>query len=247
MAPESRFEPPQTVVVAGSSHVPWKRSAAVLVLLALAILKPWGDDTGVSHPPPPARTAGPPVAVPSPTPDLSAEGLAEPICLGTGAWLVASIEQWRTHPVRVWKVIEPIDDATGPTDPLIPSVPVVAYTVPALGWCAPAWGPGRPVGPVNVTAWRVVDGLAESIELRQVLPALLKTPLGALYGPRTQCGAGCPSPAPGASPIPETWLLGRYVFRYEDEGRPEVLWFAADLEQLPPLVEPPPAPFPAFD
>ena len=237
MAPESRFEPPQTFVVA-TSPAPWKLSAVVLALVALAIVKPWGGDTGTNRPPQPARTAGPPVAVPSPTPDLSAEGLAEPICLGTGAWLVASVEQWRTHPVRVWKVIEPIAEATGPTDPSIPSVPVVAYAVPALGWCAPAWGPRRPVGPVTVTAWRVVDGLSEPIELRQVAPVVLTTPLGALYGPLATCPA-CPSPAPGASPVPETWLLGRYVFRYADEGRPEVLWFAADLEQLPPLVEPP--------
>ena len=239
MGSEPLHEPPPTVVVAASSRGPRNWTVVVIAMLVLAILKPWGGgDSGRDARSQAAPAAPPLIAGPSPTPDLSADGLAEPLCLGPGAWLVASVEQWRTHPVRVWKVIEPITNATGPANPLIPSVPVAAYSVPALGWCAPVWGPLRPVGPATVRAWRIANGPPLPIELRQVAPVSLTTPLGALYGPPGGCAPACPSPAPGASPGPASWLPGRYVFRYEDRGRPEVLWFAVELEQLPPLAEP---------
>ena len=247
MTPEPRPEQTPTVVVAAHSRAPRNWTALVLVLLALAILKPWGsDDAGGPAPPWPDPAVSRSVPGPSPTPDLSAEGLAEPLCLGPASWLVASVEQWRTHPVRVWKVIEPLAGATGPADPAIPSVPVVAYGVPALGWCAPVWGPLRPVGPVEVTAWRIVDGLPASIDLRQIAPVRLTTKFGALYGPPVSCREVCLSPIPGSSPSIASWLPGRYVFRYRDLGEAGTLWFAVELEQLPPMLDtsPPPTALP---
>src|SRR5258708_1263821 len=130
----------------------------VLVLLLVAILKPWAGGTTQPTGRLIAGTAEPVAITPSPTEDLTAEGLASPICLGTGAWRIASLERWRTQDVRVWRAIDPIDTASGPLDPAIASVPIVAIELTALGWCAPAFGPDLPVGPASVTAWSVRDG-----------------------------------------------------------------------------------------
>jgi hypothetical protein len=202
---------------------------AVVALLAVAILKPWG-----------AGSPGPtyrPVAVlptllpatPLPSDDRSAEGLATQICLGAGAWEIVSLETWGTQDVRVWRAIEPSADASGPLDPAIPSVPVGAMEVAVLGWCAPAFGPRRPAGPARVTAWQVRDGAATELALRRVQPAA-ETPLAALYVPLTTC----PEPTICApllrDPVPAPWVTGRVVFHYVDAGGPMDVWLAADLD-----------------
>jgi hypothetical protein len=204
----------------------------VSALIVVAIVKPWGigEPAAVA----PVRPLISPTTTPTPVPtsDLSADGLAGPICLGTGAWRVASLETWRTQDVRVWRAIEPVLDASGPLDPTIPSVPIVAVTLPALGWCAPAYGDGRPVGPASVTAWLVRDGVAAELALRQVRPASGATPIAALYVPLTRCPepTTCASPLP--EPVPAPWSTGRVVFRYVDEGFARTHWFAADVEIL---------------
>ncbi len=192
-------------------------------LVVIAVLKPWGGGGRVAETLRP-DAAGPVDVTPAPTEDRSATGLALPICLGTGAWRVATLETWRSRDVRVWRAIEPIAKATGPTDPAIPSVPVVADVLGGLGWCAPAFGDGQPAGPATVRAWAVADGAARAISLRQVQPVDGVTPIAALY-----------LPAGGA------WTSGRVVFEYTDDGSDLVAWFAADLQILPP---PSPGPSP---
>lgn len=196
---------------------------AVAVLIILAILKPWGLGS-------PSATLRPDLTVaptrapitPIPTEDRSSDGLAAPICLGTGAWRIASLESWRTQDVRVWRAIAPIAEVTGPLDPAIPSVPIVAVEIAALGWCAPAFGPDRPVGPVNVTATFIRGDVASGLELLQVHPTDGSTPIAALYVPLLPAGA------------PGRWETGRVVFRYRDSGTGRVLWLAADITILPP-------------
>jgi hypothetical protein len=196
-------------------------------LLVVAVLKPWGVAA-------PAATRAPrPVVVasiaptPVPTRDRSADGLASPICLGAGAWRIASLERWRTEDVRVWRAIEPAPVADGPLDVRIPSVPIVAVELIALGWCAPAYGESKPVGPVRVTAWVVRAGAASALPLDQVQPPDGTTPLAALYVPRA-------GPArSGAPTTPGVWTSGRVVFRYLDDHTGNVAWLAADIAILP--------------
>jgi hypothetical protein len=202
----------------------------VILLLVVAILKPWAGGTPE---PTGLLAAGPPSSpeiTPIPTKDRSAEGLANPICLGAGAWRVASLEMWRTQDVRVWRAITPITSATGPLDPAIPSVPIVAIQLRALGWCAPAFGDDMPVGPVTVTAWTVQGPAATPLQLRQVRPPDGVTPIAALYVPLTLC----PEPTICApllpAPVPRAWATERVVFRYQDAGTGRVDWFAADIE-----------------
>jgi len=210
-------------------------TASVLIaLLGAAILKPWG--WGSAEPSAPIRvaTAGPVVVTPVPTEDRSVEGLAAPICLGTGGWRVTSLETWRTQDVRVWRAIEPITGATGPLDPAIPSVPIVAIELVALGWCAPAFGPDLPVGPAEVTAWSVQAGVATRIELQQVRPVDGATPIAALYVPLSLC----PEPTICAPllprPAPRPWATERVVFRYRDVAADRTVWFAADVTIIAP-------------
>ena len=206
----------------------------VAVLVGLAVLKPWGAGS-----PGPIRRpiALPPTALavtPAPTEDRTANGLASDFCLGAGAWQVASLESWQTQDVRVWRAIEPMADATGPADPAIPSVPIVAQEVAALGWCAPAYGPSRPGGPATITAWYVRAATATELRLRQVRPADGVTQLGALYVPLTACPEQTICAPLLPEPVPGPWVTGRVVFRYVDEGAGATAWLAADVVILPP-------------
>ena len=220
--------------------------AVVAFVIALAFLKPWGaaGDAPTSGP---RRVVAPiPAATPRPTDD-SPEGLAGPVCLGAGAWRVASVETWRDQDVRVWRAIEPVLDASGPLDPMIPTVPLFGQEVQALGWCAPVYGPERPVGPVVVDGWFVLKGFAHELELRQVLPARGTTMLAGLYVPISPCPLGAPCAPAQTRFVTQRWETGRVVFRYVDEGAAMTLWFGGEVELYVPsgpevTATPPPSP-----
>lgn len=208
-------------------------SAFMVLLVALAIVKPWGVAAPAPSRSPRPFTLPPATVLPVPTRDRSPEGLAGPICLGAGAWRVASLERWRTSDVRVWRAVEPIADAADPLDPRIPTAPVVALEVTALGWCAPAYGEHRPTGPASVRAWTVRADVATALPLVQTQPSEGVTPIAALYLPTASCtvpGNCTSSAAPG---LLGRWASGRVVFRWIDEGRGTQAWFAADIVILP--------------
>jgi len=212
--------------------------AAVVIALAIVILKPWGIGAAAPSGPPrlPSVTAAP--ITPEPTEDRTALGLASPLCLGTGAWRITSLETWQTQDVRVWRAIEPATAASGPLDPAIPSVPIVAIKLAALGWCAPAFGPDMPGGPAGVEAWSVTGREAVPLQLRQVLPKDGVTPIAALYVPLTLC----PEPTICApllpAPVPRPWGTERVVFRYHDTASGRDAWLAADVVIFSPPVAP---------
>lgn len=227
----------------------WAPVVVVLVLVVVAAFKPWpAAEVPVAAPARPAPvTPRPGTAAPTQIVE-SADSLAEPICLGAGSWRVASLEEWRTQAVRVWRAIEPLTEATGPADPAIPSVPVVAVELPALGWCAPTGGPSRPIGSARVEVWLVAAGQATPILVTRVAP-VRDTALGALYSP-ARCGAGAwrdPSCPAGSSAAPGrvSWGPGRYTFRFEDHGNGAVAWFAVEIEILEELIDADPSAAPA--
>jgi hypothetical protein len=222
----------------------------VTAFLLLAIAKPW--DWGAASPPPPVVVRPPVVASSSPGPssitDRSPESLAADVCLGTGAWRVATLETWRlviraevvTQRVRVWRAVEPTLAATGPDDPRIPIVGVAAMQVDALGWCAPAGGSGHPVGPVVVTVWRLPDLAqrggsldAEPLRVRRIAPGQGENAIAALYREVTDCVAGFGCSGSGVPLLAEGWAAGRYVFEYHDTGTRATWWFGADVVVLP--------------
>jgi hypothetical protein len=212
----------------------------VVILIGFAVAKPWADPAveserqpPVARPRPAPTPAGP--ATPGPTADTAAD-LAAPICLGAGAWRIASLETWQDTDVRVWRAIEPIAEASGPLDPAIPTAPAVGLEIRALGWCAPAFGPARPVGPAVVETWIVIDGVARHLELRQVLPEAGTTYLGGLYVPVGPCPIDASCPPAATRDVPQPWTSGRIVFRFEDVGAGTTAWFGADamLSELVP-------------
>ena len=207
-------------------------TALVALFLGLSILKPWGAIGDQPTPPPRPFTATATPAPVEPTSDTP-EGLAAPVCLGAGAWRLASLETWRAQDVRVWRALEPLGEASGPLDPAIPVVPVIALDVGALGWCAPAYGPEEPVGPADVQAWTIVDGSASRLPLLRVLPTHGETPIAALYVPLTPCDAAGPCPSTFSWIRRRSWASGLVVFRYEDAGTGRIAWFAADIELIP--------------
>lgn len=216
---------------------------AVAALVLVAVLKPWaGGGTAASTLQPVVVALTAVAATPIQTEDRSSEGLASDFCLGAGAWQVASLEAWRTQDVRVWRAIEPVPDANGPLDPVIPAVPIVALELAALGWCAPAFGPGRPAGPARITAWHVREGTVTDLPLHQVRPAEGETELGALYVPLATCPEETICAPLLRDPVPGPWVSGRVVFRYRDEGTGATAWLAADVEILPPGATPAPSP-----
>jgi hypothetical protein len=134
--------------------------------------------------------------------------------------------------VRIWSAATPTD-ATGPSDPAIPFVPVVADAVLGLGYCAPVAGPDRPAPTVPVALWRLGPDGPLPLSPGRLRPRAY-TILGALYGPpadsreaparasvgATGVGGGAAAP-PVTLPLVPAWPSGRYVF--DVGGR----WFGA--------------------
>src|SRR4051812_50051797 len=90
-----------------------------------------------------ARTLPAASLAPTATSDVTPEGLAAPVCLGTEAWRIATVETWQlviagtieTQQVRVWRGLRPRAGARGPPGGRPPPPPVA----PLVGG-APAWG-----------------------------------------------------------------------------------------------------------
>ena len=210
----------------------------MLVVILIAIVKPWGAGSPEPTRPLAVAPAASVAITPIPTQDRTAAGLAVGVCLGSGGWQVASLETWRTQDVRVWRAIDPIPAASGPLDPAIPSVPIVAIRLAAVGWCAPAFGPEVPIGPATVVAWTIDGRHATPLQLQQSYPTDGSTPLAALYVPLTLCPAPtiCASLLP--QPEPRAWATERVVFWYRDSASGRQEWFGADIE----ILEPTPGP-----
>jgi hypothetical protein len=232
-------------------------AAAILVatLLVLAILKPWEIGAGAPGPTVPARTSAPASIAPTATSDITPEGIAAPVCLGTQAWRIATVETWQlviagaieTQQVRVWRAIDPVATALGPDDSRIPIVPIASMEIDALGWCAPSSGPGRALGRVDVTVWRLGHaGAAAEVTVRRVAPTVGETPFAALYREVTDCLGGYGCSGSGVPLLAPTWAPGRYVLRYLEQATARTWWFGAELQIVPqpggPATQPTPKP-----
>lgn len=198
--------------------------ALVVGGILLALVKPWDGPPDSSpsaagptteHGPRRATSGsatGPPTpapATPSPEQALAADCLAPP------DWRVFTTERWLGGSVRAWTAVRPVA-ASGPEDPTIPILPVIAVAVTGLGYCAPVTGAGRPAATGLVRQWRLDGGRA-----RPLAPATMRpdrpTILGALYRP--------PVGAVSARP-PGGWADGRYVF--DVDGR----WFGVEIRLM---------------
>jgi hypothetical protein len=201
---------------------------AAALLVAVALVKPWGSPPRLELPAPAARTV--PSATPTPTPaptPVTADSLVAPFCFQPSGWRVFAAERWSDRDVRSWRSAETFAAATGPGDPRIPVTPLASQWVMTLGYCAPVAGPERPGAATSVTVFRLLgDGDAEVLSLERVQPLLRASPLGAVYAPPPMAGS---TAGPGSG-----WQDGTYVFRFGTSAAdPSARWLGVRIQILP--------------
>jgi hypothetical protein len=171
-----------------------------IVAIVVALLKPWASPEPVATPIA-ARSVAPraDLITPAPVPTTpTAESAATGLCFGVAEWRVVAAETWSGRPIRAWIAADG-RIAHDPLDPNIGFTPVVASSVPSLGFCAPVSGDDRPPADTVVALWRVDEAGATALRPRVREPAVA-TPFGRLWWP----------PAAAAAD-PMSWRAGRYV------------------------------------
>lgn len=217
--------------------------AAALLLVMIAIAKPWSLlDLGAAGPgfaplagDSAALALRTPSGSPGPTPIPTPTGDQVP-CLARSGWRLATLEVGPLGDSRSWLVVSPVA-AAGPLD-AIAAVTLRTDGVVALGFC----GPGASLASTSsriVGAWRVAspDGTgraADALRLATVpgADAGLAPLWAVLYLAPTADGAASASATTAASAAfdlgTSRWSSGHYVFEVADDGAPAV-WFALDL------------------
>ena len=218
------FHRPNLVRVRGAAPIaPWWAALVAGALVVLAV-KPWATD---EHSTPSVSSVASAAIASTDAPQPSErhrtpDEVVAADCLAPSGWRIFTVERWHEQTLRIWWAIEPVV-ADDPFDPRIPILSLVAVDVPALGYCAPLFGPDRPLPGTVVRMWRAGPGGAIT-EIRTLrLQPPFETPLLALYAPP---GSSADQPDPAA-----TWPTGRYLFSSGDR------WFGVDLR-----IEPPGAP-----
>lgn len=206
--------------VGGPSPVTSRTIAVLGAVLVILIVKPWGagEVTSAIQQSPRESLVAPstgPAANPTAAPRSQAEVIADQ-CRAPSGWRILTVARWHDETVHIWSAVEPVATAD-PADPQIPYVSMVADQIPALGYCAPLFGPDRPVGGATAALWRIAaNGTAESLHPARIEPPF-ETALVGLY-----------APPPAIRPDqPASWPSGRYLFNAA--GR----WFGIDLVIAP--------------
>ena len=237
---------PVAKVGARSRAVPVGIALAAL-LLALAVVKPWGAGAGGIGER--AGRAGPPARTPTPAVGPGPVGTLPPGIAPAGAWACCSTSG-PTAPLVVggmpvcyapdgWEVVADVPEArfrsrtwipvtttaaTGPADPRIRYARLVAGRVTALGFCAPS--DTAPSGRLNATLWASgTSGPSTSADRSAGTGGPGYRPVATLGGAAAELGA-IVSPAAGSP----GWPPGRYVLDVRT-GPPAdgALWFGLEV------------------
>jgi hypothetical protein len=220
------FHRPNLVRVGGTAPIaPWWAALVAGALVVLAV-KPWATDEQRARNPAAAASAAissPAAPQPSERPRTPDEIVAAD-CLAPSGWRIFTVAVWHDQTIRSWWAIEPVV-ADDPTDPRIPVLSIVAIDVPALGYCAPLYGPDRPLPGTVVRMWRTGPGGSLTEVRTGRLQPPFETPLLALYAPPGSSGDGLDTAV--------SWPTGRYLFSSGDR------WFGVDLR-----IDPKPDPLP---
>jgi hypothetical protein len=194
-------------------RTPERLVIVALALLIVLVVKPWGAT------PEPASEPGP-VASVAPTPEVLS--FADLPCTGL-MWLVEADTRWGGDVVRTW-ILTDAALATGPTDPRVTFVPVVAQQVLAIGYCPSYKDDSRPHD--KVTIYRLAPTVA--VVPTQVVRAPREADASAndLYAP-----AQPPAPT-GAAISPPGWPPGRYVMRIEGPNG-YLRWLGVEVRIVP--------------
>jgi len=206
MAPA--LPPVATTRIPGDRRRPDRLIAAAVVLVVVAIVKPWGWLPALPDRPAPVVAAEDPAAPmsPAPVPDPSA-GPGEMLCPPAG-WELMTLDRLADWSVRTWEPIAPVV-ASGPLDAAIPTVRLEADGVVGLGVCAPPTPTGATAGgPTGLVA-----GIAAVWRLDAPGRSAVPVAVGPIDSDRGD-GAGHPAIARLVRPLvrsASTWPEGRYV------------------------------------
>ena len=187
-------------------HEPGRRADRIvivgLVLVLIAIVKPWG-----------ATKPAEPASRPLPTTEATAEPtstvpLADLPCVG-GRWSIEADERWVGTVLRTWVLTDPID-VDLPSDSRITFVTVAAQQVISLGYCASF---GDDAGPATQVTFFRLDPAPVVVPTTPFhMPPEAEAAANLLFRPD---GAAVPG-ASGMSTM--TWPAGRYVIRVDGPG-----------------------------
>ncbi|HEY7827645.1 MAG TPA: hypothetical protein VIB99_05395 [Candidatus Limnocylindrales bacterium] len=197
-------------------------AGAIVALLLLGLIKPWGGGTpttGILAPTSPAR----PVAIiPSPAAtgvaaSLDPHGNTTGPCYYGQAWRLFTTETSDVGPIHTWYGLLPVA-ASGPADPRIRTIRIHSSTIGQLGYC----GLSDPVQVriLSTQAWRIgPGGVPQALALDPVRD-------GAPGGLLPAADAGAIYTAPDSA----TWTPALYVFGVRLATSPaSEEWFAVDI------------------
>ena len=173
--PGRQPEPIRLSRVGGGERRAGPAIVALLLLLAVAVIKPWaapGSDPEGGPATPPAAVAA--TSAPahgeherdgSPSAGLTVPALPDPVdatrCLAPQGWRLVTYEVSLQREVRSWIVVAPVA-ATGPLDPAIVPLAIVSDDLLGVGLCAPGVGPQALtwdlVAPRLAGLWRLTGG-----------------------------------------------------------------------------------------
>lgn len=209
------------VLAPESTRLLHRGTLIVAAVIAIAVVKPWGEQPAAEVPAP-AVIAALPSRAPQPPPDP-----IERICHNSTSWRVASAGLSFGSRMREWGFVTPVA-AAGPTDPAIPFVIFAYSTLHALGYCAPT--DVRPAADLEVRVYRINDTGAGMVAIarEELTPVTSVAGLFAPVAPPTGPGG----PAGQAGPEP-SWGPGRYVFALTGEPLGNV-WFGAEIRGTTP-------------
>lgn len=210
---------------------PWWLMLGALVLVVLAVLKPWGngapasgagsdDVTAAARAPTEHSAPGTPSPTPVPTPP-SADELAAIRCNGPLGWRTYALETWHGQTIRSFVAVDPLATTAvaDADDPRLPSVPLIAETVTAIGYCAPTTDEGRPPPHVMVTIWQAdATGLLRALPALRIEPAQPSSLMALFTYPSSDRDRRAPWP-------PGRYLVSVLGLPGSDWGR----WFALDV------------------
>jgi hypothetical protein len=219
------------VRVGSSGRDPTVVVVALVGLLAIALLKPWGEPRpAIRAPSDPvaaatstassgARVVGPPSARPR------AVSAVERLCYQPTRWWIAAIVRWPGQTVQTREAL-PAVSADGPLDPVIPFETIHSRRVQAIGYCAPAFGFERPPDDATVAVWRLDSRAAVQIQ-PPALPTMGGSILGALWSPPSGPMATLTAIADRGESV--TWATGRYVFTIQGDRGVYDRWIGVEV------------------
>jgi hypothetical protein len=252
---------PVLVAVGGASKSPLWLAALGVLLVVVAILKPWGSLGGPAATS--VETSGP-AAVPTagtsarlgasasatasaavrsmPSPSQSPAVTSNPAaiaCLQPAGWRIVTLQRTDRAESRSWIVIQPAIGAGGPGDAVIAPFRLAEEDVVAIGFCGNDQHQGSPPALV-VDAWRasVTTGEWDPIVIvGSRLGGLAGGGVATVYAPAAGPGASAAGRTPATEPaIPAStqWQAGRYAFKVTViDSSATTYWFRVDLRWPP--------------